>query len=79
MGVVMLSEMKQGEYGRIVSVGNYGDIRRRFIDLGLTFGSEVRCILEGDGGIKAYSLRGAVIAIRSKDSKYIQVEVLGRE
>ena len=75
MNKTMLSDIKVGQSARVTSVGCYGDIRRRFMDLGLIRGTTVRCILGSGGGMKAYSIRGAVIGIRPRDARDVEVEV----
>ena len=47
-----------------------GDMRRRFLDIGLIEKTEVECVgISPQGDPKAFLIRGAVIAIRNKDSK----------
>ncbi len=51
-----------------------GDMRRRFLDLGLVENTRVECIGRSPGGDpSAYLIRGAVIAIRAKDCRGIHV------
>lgn len=56
------------------------DIKRRFLDIGITDGTEIIKILESyDKSICAYHIRGALIAIRNEDAKDIIVEVASDE
>ncbi len=71
----MLSDINVGQRARITNVGCCGNIRRRFMDLGLIRGTMVRCILTSNGGMKAYNIRGAVIGIRPMDARSVEVEV----
>ena len=51
-----------------------GDIRRRFLDLGLVENTPIECIGRSPSGDpSAYLIRGAVIAIRKKDCQKIHV------
>lgn len=46
--------------------------KRRLMDLGFTKGTTVTCVLCGSG-IKAYLVRGAVIALRNEDADKVPV------
>lgn len=49
-----------------------GKNRRRIMDLGLLPGTKVLAVMESPfGRLRAYMVRGAVIALRNKDSKDI--------
>ena len=51
-----------------------GSMRRRLLDLGLTPGAAVRCLFAApSGNPRAYLIRGAVIALRNQDAKYVCV------
>ena len=59
---------------RVIGIETDGDMRRRFMDMGLIRGTAVECVGRSPGGDpSAYLIRGAVIAIRSEDTKSIQV------
>ena len=75
MNKTMLSDINAGQRARVTNVGCCGDMRRRFMDLGLIRGTTVRCILTSKGGMKAYNIRGAVIGIRPRDARSVEVEV----
>lgn len=47
-------------------------MKRRLMDLGFTIGTTVTCVLCGSG-IKAYLVRGAVIALRNEDADKVPV------
>ena len=49
------------------------------MDLGLIRGCRVSCVLSSGGSMKAYNIKGAVIAIRQKDARSVIVEVVGDE
>lgn len=70
-----MSEMKTGETGRVKEITVKGDIKRRFIDIGLIEDTLVECVGHSPSkDPKAFLIRGAVIAIRNRDSDYIAIE-----
>ncbi len=75
MKKTLLSDIGPGQCARVAEVRNCGSIRQRFMDLGLIRGSSVCCILSSGGSMKAYNIKGAVIAIRQKDAGSVMVEV----
>lgn len=75
MNKTLLSDIRPGQWARVTEVRNCGSIRQRFMDLGLIRGSSVCCILSSRGGMSAYNIRGAVIAIRDRDAHSVTVEV----
>lgn len=67
--------MKTGTYARVVRLDTKGDLRRRFMDIGLVEGTPVECLRKSPAGDpKAYLIRGAVIAIRKEDAATVMVE-----
>ena len=71
-----LDQLCVGERAVVERVDTMGDMRRRFLDIGLIEGTEVECL--GHSPLKdpsAYLIRGAVIAIRSRDCKDIHIRV----
>lgn len=69
-----LNELKPGEACVINKILTNGDMRRRFMDIGLLENTKVSCVgVSPMGDPKAYLIRGAVIAIRSEDSKEIEI------
>ena len=70
-----LCEIKPGEKAVVKKLLSDGSIRRRLLDIGLVEGTTVECVGESPlGDPRAYLIRGAVIAIRTKDCKKIMVE-----
>lgn len=67
-----IAQLESGENCRVERLSLAGDMRRRLMDLGFTEGAEVTCVLCGSG-IKAYLVRGAVIALRNEDGDNVQV------
>ena len=71
--VVSLADMNVGEKGRVIFLNS--PIQKRLFELGLTEGSLVECVLRPlFSDPAAYLIRGAVIAIRSRDCKNIMIE-----
>lgn len=64
-----------GERVVVKAITAHGSMRRRFLDIGLSEGTAVECVGKSPAGDPAaYLIRGAVIAIRSEDSRDIIVE-----
>lgn len=75
MEYIKLSDMQEGQYANIVKIDSKGDIKRRFMDLGFITGSRVLCVLSSSyNSIKAYAIRGNIIAVRNKDAENIFVK-----
>ena len=68
-----LAQLKRDEKCRVERLLLAGDMRRRLMELGLTEGAEVSCVLCGSG-IRAYLIRGAVIALRDEDRQRIKIK-----
>ena len=67
-----LNDINPGEHATVKHLKNTGSMRRRFLDIGLVKNTDVECLGRSPGGDPtAYLIRGAVIAIRSEDSKNI--------
>lgn len=72
-----LCDMKTGETGRVSEVSEKSSIYRRLQDLGLIRGTLVECLIKSPlGDPTAYLIRGAVIALRREDAKFVTVEVI---
>lgn len=70
-----LSQLAPGQRARVSHIAAAGAMRRRLMDLGLTRHTEVMCLGRSPlGDPSAYLIRGAVIAIRAKDSQNIMIE-----
>ena len=72
-----LTELAPGQRARVRAVTAREAMRRRLLDLGLIENTTVECVGRSPGGDpKAYLIRGAVIALRAKDSDTVLVERL---
>ena len=75
--VTSLNDMQIGEKVIVKQIQAEGSIRRRLLDIGLVEDTLVECVLKSPfGDPTAYFIRGALIAIRSEDSKSILVEAM---
>ena len=76
MRVIKLSELRESERGRVTGIDCAGDIKRRLMELGIVPGTVIGCVISSAlGYIKAYSVKGSVIAIRKRDAEGIEVGV----
>lgn len=69
-----LNDMKIGDIGKISKMDAPKNIKRRLMEVGFINGSMVRTVLSKKH-IRAYMVKGAVIALRVCDTKNIEVEV----
>ena len=67
-----LAQLERDEKCRVERLLLAGYMKRRLMDLGFTKGTTVTCVLCGSG-IKAYLVRGAVIALRNEDADKVPV------
>jgi DtxR family Mn-dependent transcriptional regulator len=77
VAVETLAEVEQGQTVRVLGIhsGLQGPQRRRLLDLGLVPGTEVEAELASPGGDPvAYRIRGALVALRKDQSRWIQVD-----
>ena len=69
-----LHSLPPGAEGIVYRLDAEGSIRRRLLDMGLTEGSRVRCLLESPGSnMRAYLICGALVSIRKTDAEKILV------
>ncbi len=70
-----LSQLRPGERARVKRLTTSGAMRRRLLDLGLIEETAVMCLGRSPlGDPSAYLIRGAVIAIRARDSRPILID-----
>ncbi|HHT48522.1 MAG TPA: ferrous iron transport protein A [Firmicutes bacterium] len=69
-----LTQLPIGRMAEVVKVGLTGLARNRLLDLGLVPSTIVEAIRKSPSGDPvAYKIRGAVIALRSEESRHITV------
>lgn len=67
-----LNDIAVGEVAVVDRLLVHGAMRRRLLDIGLNEGARVECVGKSPAGDPAaYLIRGAVIAIRSEDTRDI--------
>ena len=72
-----LDSLQVGQSAIIVKLENQGSIRRRLLDMGMTPGTMIQCVLVSPFlDPVAYKIRNAVVALSRDDSKQIIVEVM---
>ncbi|MCI8271884.1 MAG: ferrous iron transport protein A [Erysipelotrichaceae bacterium] len=70
-----LHDLPIAQEGIIQEVHNPGTIKRRLLDLGILKGSSICPMLENaTHDMRAYMIKGALIALRSSESSLIEVE-----
>ena len=70
-----LAGLRQHEWGRVTRVEAWGGMRRRLMDLGFTRGAQVKCLFAAPGGgMRAYLVRSAIVALRQRDAENIRLE-----
>jgi Fe2+ transport system protein FeoA len=72
---MLLSEMKEGQHARIVSVGGEMRLRRRILEMGLTKGSDI--YVEKYAPLKdpiELVVKGFHVSLRVKEGADIEVE-----
>ncbi len=76
MSETTLAQLEMGKSGVITEVLLRGAIRRRYYDIGCIRGAEIRPVGEAPfSGPRAYSVCGALIAIRQRDAAEIRVRI----
>ena len=69
-----LDSIRPGERAVIQQLNVSGQMRRRFLDIGLIENTTVECLGRSPGGDPSvYLIRGAVIAIRAQDCRGILI------
>ncbi len=75
-----LNDLKVGEYAVISSIDPSSQMRQRLFDLGFIKGTPVECVGKAPAGEPtAFSVRGAVIALRHEESQSIITSSLKEE
>lgn len=71
-----LNEIQPGQKAVVLELKTEGKIHRRLLDIGFIKGTEVECVGRSPlGDPSAFLVRGAVIALREKECRKIQIYV----
>ena len=71
--LLCLNDLKFNEYGYIYDINCDDGVKKRLLDLGLVKDTCIIPILKSpSSGIKAFDIRGSLIAIRDEDSNLIK-------
>lgn len=72
--ILCLNDLPLNEIGYICDINCSEDIKKRLLDLGLVNNTCIIPILKSpSNGIKAFDIRGSLIAIRDEDSSLINI------
>lgn len=70
-----MDKMDINQKGKVHHVDENSKMQRRFLDIGISEGTDIECVLASYGGeMKAYTVKGAVIAIRKEDANSVEIE-----
>ena len=73
---IQLSHLTEGQRGRVCKLEQKGSMYRRLQDLGLIPGTKVRCLRIAPAGSPViYEIRGAMVALRTRDAEKIWVTI----
>ena len=72
-----LRELKLGQSGKVVSLGESGPVKRRIMDMGVTPGVEIKVIKVAPlGDPVEVHVRGYELSLRREEASRIQVECI---
>lgn len=72
--VLSLNSICIGESARVMKLQTEEYMKRRFLDIGLTEGTVIKCVGKSPwGDPAAFQIRGAVIALRRSDCEGVKV------
>ena len=73
-----LSDLARGQSGYIEQVSDETGMARRLSELGMLAGTRIECeLISPAGDPVAYRVRGALIALRRRDARVVQVALRG--
>ena len=72
-----LDKIDLNKSAKVITISDKSLIKRRLLDIGLTPGTKIECVLENPGkNLIAYMIRGSLIAIRDEDIENILIEAM---
>ncbi len=70
-----LDKIPKGDICVVVLLKSIGIVRRRMLDLGIVDGTKIKVLHASPSGeLRAYGIKGTVIALRDEDAKNIIVK-----
>ena len=76
----LLSELKVGQRGKVISVRGEGAVRRRLFDMGVTLGVEVFLRKKAPfGDPLEITLRGYELTLRKAEAAQVEIEFLPKK
>jgi len=71
-----LEDLKPGQEGTVISIGEKGPMRRRIMDMGVTPGTVIKVIKVAPlGDPIEVNIRGYELSLRKEEAKYIQIQM----
>jgi ferrous iron transport protein A len=71
-----LKELKPGQEGKVISIGERGPLRRRIMDMGVTPGVVIKVIKVAPlGDPIEVNIRGYELSLRKAEAEQIQIEL----
>ena len=78
--VIVLSDLFEGQSGRVIKLLCGGNMRRRLLDLGIADNALLECFYKSSyGDLAAYGVKGSVIALRKDTANDILISLLGKD
>lgn len=75
--MIPLNYLPLGKKAKVKALTSEGIARRRMLDLGIIFDTEIEALQKSPSGDPiAYDIRGAVIALRAEEASKILVEAM---
>lgn len=72
-----LDRLPSGGRGLVEEISVQGPMRRRLQDLGFVSGAQVECLGKSPlGDPSAYGVRGAVVVLRRRDARLVEIRLL---
>lgn len=70
-----LKDLKPGQEGTVISIGEKGTVRRRIMDMGVTPGTQVKVIKVAPlGDPIEINVRGYELSLRKTEASQIEIE-----
>ena len=71
-----LKELKSGQEGKVISIGERGPLRRRIMDMGVTPGVVIKVIKVAPlGDPIEVNIRGYELSLRKAEAEQIQIQL----